>query len=77
MGDIVQEVSGRSFSGESQAHMKYLIFAMKAREEGFENVARLFEAIAFAEFVHARNHLKGKEASNLPLKPGRFTQQCT
>ncbi len=49
---------GEAFAGESQAHMRYLIFANKAREEGFENVARLFEAIAFAEFVHARNHFE-------------------
>ncbi|WP_048093904.1 rubrerythrin family protein [Geoglobus acetivorans] len=47
-----------AFAGESQAHMKYLIFANRARKEGFENVARLFEAIAFAEFVHARNHFE-------------------
>jgi rubrerythrin len=47
-----------AFAGESQAHMKYTIFADKAEEEGFSNVARLFRAIAFAERVHATNHLK-------------------
>lgn len=46
-----------AFSGESQAHMRYLIFAKKAEREGFVNVARLFRAIAFAEQVHATNHL--------------------
>lgn len=46
-----------AFSGESQAHMKYLLFADKAEEEGFKGVARLFRAIAFAERVHAANHL--------------------
>ena len=45
-----------AFSGESQAHMRYLIFSRKAEEEGFPNVARLFKAIAFAEQVHATNH---------------------
>jgi rubrerythrin len=45
-----------AFSGESQAHMKYLIFADKAEEEGYPNVARLFRAIAYAEQVHATNH---------------------
>ncbi|MCM8814460.1 MAG: rubrerythrin family protein [Candidatus Omnitrophica bacterium] len=47
-----------AFAGESQAHMKYLIFAQKAQEEGKPNVARLFEAISLAEQVHATNHLK-------------------
>jgi rubrerythrin len=45
-----------AFAGESQAHMKYVIFADKAEEEGYPNLARLFRAIAFAERVHARNH---------------------
>jgi len=56
MKEMTKKFLGDSFSGESQAHMRYLIFAVKAREEGLENVARLFEAISFAEFVHARNH---------------------
>lgn len=47
-----------AFAGESQAHMRYLIFADVAEKEGFPNVAKLFRAIAFAEFVHARNHYK-------------------
>jgi rubrerythrin len=47
-----------AFAGESQAHMRYLIFADKAEEEGFPNVARLFRAIAYAEQVHATNHFK-------------------
>jgi len=47
-----------AFAGESQAHMRYLIFADKAEEEGFPNVARLFRAIAHAEQVHATNHYK-------------------
>ena len=47
-----------AFAGESQAHMKYLAFADKAEKENFENVARLFRANAFAEQVHATNHLR-------------------
>ena len=58
MREMTRKFLGDAFAGESQAHMKYLIFAAKAREEGFENVARLFEAIGFAELVHARNHLQ-------------------
>jgi len=47
-----------AYAGESQAHMRYLVFADKAEEESKPNVARLFRAIAFAEQVHAFNHLK-------------------
>lgn len=45
-----------AFAGESQAHMKYAIFAEAAKREGFKNIGRLFTAISFAELVHARNH---------------------
>jgi len=59
-----------AFAGESQAHMKYLIFAKRAEREGFANIARLFRAIAYAEQVHATNHLRtlgnvGKTVENL------------
>jgi rubrerythrin len=47
-----------AFAGESQAHMKYAIFADKAEEESYPEVARLFRAISFAERVHATNHLR-------------------
>jgi rubrerythrin len=47
-----------AFAGESQAHMRYLIFAEKAEKDGNGNVAGLFRAIAFAEQLHATNHFK-------------------
>jgi len=47
-----------ALAGESQAHIKYLAFADQARRDGRPNVARLFEAIAYAEQVHATNHLR-------------------
>ncbi len=56
-----------AFAGESQAHMRYVIFADKAEEEGFKNVARLFRAIAFAERVHASNHLEALNGKGLTL----------
>ena len=47
-----------AFAGESQAHMKYAIFADQAEKEGYAQVARLFRAISDAERVHATNHLR-------------------
>ncbi len=47
-----------AFAGESMAHMRYTIFAEEAEKRGRKNLARLFRAIAYAEYVHARNHLR-------------------
>jgi len=46
------------FVAESQAHLRNLAFAMKAEQEGYSQVARLFRAIAEAEAVHAFNHFR-------------------
>ena len=56
-----------AFSGESQANRTYLAFAKKAEKEGMSQVAKLFRAAAFAETVHALNHLEiiGKTKSSL------------
>ncbi|MDP2209624.1 MAG: rubrerythrin family protein [Bacteroidota bacterium] len=53
-----------AFAGESQAHMKYLIYSEKAAREGFPQIAKLFKAIAYAEKVHATNHLRLLEKIN-------------
>jgi len=47
-----------AFAGESQAHMKYRIFADVAEHEGKPNLARLYLAISDAERVHATNHYR-------------------
>lgn len=47
-----------AFGGESQAHMRYLYWGTVAEKEGFKNVARLFEATAEAERVHAHLHFR-------------------
>jgi len=46
-----------AFAGESQANRRYLAFAKKAEEEGYNQAAKLFRAAAEAETVHALNHL--------------------
>lgn len=59
-----------AFAGESQANRKYLAFAIKAEQEGFANIARLFRTAAEAETIHALGHLQamdgiGTTAENL------------
>lgn len=47
-----------AFAGESQAHMRYQIYADRAEKIGYSNIARLFRAVAYAEKIHAGNHYK-------------------
>ncbi len=70
MKKMTEKFLNEAFAGESMAHMKYLIFAEEAEKRGKKNLARLFRAIAYAEFVHARNHLRelggiGDDVENL------------
>ncbi len=58
MKKMTEEFLKAAFSGESQAHMKYTIFAEEAEKKGLKKLANMFKAIAYAEFVHAKNHLK-------------------
>ena len=43
-----------AFSGESQARNKYTYYASKARKEGFNQIAELFEITANNEKEHAK-----------------------
>ena len=59
-----------AFAGESQARNKYSYFASKARKEGYEQIAAIFEATANNEKEHAKLWFKaldgiGDTLSNL------------
>ena len=59
-----------AFAGESQARNKYTYFASKARKEGFEQIAAMFEKTADNEKEHAKLWFKelggiGSTAENL------------
>jgi rubrerythrin len=58
MQDMTANNLKEAFAGESQACMKYTIFAGVAEKAGYPEAARLFRAIAYAEQVHATNHLR-------------------
>jgi rubrerythrin len=58
MKQMTQQHLINAFGGESQAHMRYLHFAHQADKEKFPNVARLFRAIAHAEYIHAGDHYR-------------------
>ena len=44
----------KAFAGESQARNKYTYYASKARKEGFEQIAAIFEETAGNEKEHAK-----------------------
>ena len=46
-----------AFAGESMAHIKYRYFAKLARAVGDEETAKIFEATADQEVMHAFGHL--------------------
>ncbi|MCL2557279.1 MAG: rubrerythrin family protein [Treponema sp.] len=59
-----------AFAGESQARSRYYSYAVKAREDGFDDVANCFEETAIHEQEHARIWLRylngvGTTAENL------------
>lgn len=59
-----------AFAGESQARNKYTYFAAKARQDGFEQIAQIFETTAQNEREHAEIWFKelggiGTTAQNL------------
>jgi len=45
-----------AFVGEAKAYQRLLMFARKAEEENFAQIAHLFRAVATAEGVHSRRH---------------------
>jgi rubrerythrin len=47
-----------AFAGESQARNKYTYFASKARKEGYEQIAAIFEETAGNEKEHAKMWFK-------------------
>ena len=47
-----------AFEGESNAHAKYIAFAVKADEDGLHGAASLFRAAGRAEQIHAANHAR-------------------
>jgi len=58
MKQMTQQNLINAFGGESMANMRYRHFANQAERESYPNVARLFRAIAHAEYVHAGDHYR-------------------
>ncbi|MFP4116583.1 MAG: rubrerythrin family protein [Candidatus Aenigmatarchaeota archaeon] len=63
-GDFISETDknlDNAFGGESRARSKYLLYAERAEEEGLEQIAKLFRAVAKAEAIHIGNHAEAMD----------------
>ena len=56
-----------AFLGESQARNKYTFFAVKAREDGYQQIAAIFEETANQEKEHAHRLFKLLEGGDVNL----------
>ena len=59
-----------SFAGESQARSRYTLFAEKAREEGYEQIAAVFMETAEQELSHARQFFSLLEGGTVEITAG-------
>ena len=59
-----------SFAGESQARSRYTLFAKKAREEGYEQIARIFLITAEQELSHAELFFSRLEGGVVQIAAG-------
>ena len=65
-GTKTEENLKAAFAGESQAHTKYLYFASKAKKEGYEQLAAIFEETAHNEKEHAKIWFKFLHGGDIP-----------
>lgn len=56
-----------SFAGESQARMRYTMFASTAKKEGFEQIAAIFLETAEQEKEHAKKFFSYLEGGDLEI----------
>ena len=55
-----------AFAGESEARMKYTYYASKARKDGYEQIAAIFEETAGNEKEHAKLWFKYLHGGDIP-----------
>jgi rubrerythrin len=58
----------KAFAGESQARNRYTFFASRARKEGFQQIAAIFEETALNEKEHAEIFFKYLEGGDTEIQ---------
>ena len=57
MGET-REALRQAYTGEAKAALRLKVYAEKAEEEGYPQIAKLFRVIAFSEEIHGERALK-------------------
>ena len=65
-GTKTEENLKKAFAGESQARNKYTYFASKAKKDGYEKIAEIFEITAGNEKEHAKMWFKLLNDGEIP-----------
>jgi len=72
MSSIIENLK-EAINGESNAKRKYELYAEQAMKENLPEVAKLFTAVAHAESIHVKNHLKAMSSiTNEEVNPDDF-----
>ena len=59
-----------AFAGESQARSRYTLFAKKAKEEGYRQIAKIFKMTAKQEMSHAEMFFSKLEGGIVTIQAG-------
>jgi rubrerythrin len=54
----VKQALHQAYTGEAKAGLRLRVYAEKAREEGYPQLAKLFEVISFSEELHGKRALR-------------------
>jgi rubrerythrin len=72
LSSIIENLK-EAINGESNAKRKYELYAEQAIKENLPEVAKLFAAVAHAESIHVKNHLKAMSSIiNEEVNPDDF-----
>lgn len=58
MDDKIRDAMHQAYAGESKASLRLKVFAEKADEEGYPQLAKLFRVISFSEELHGKRALR-------------------
>ncbi|HEX7515012.1 MAG TPA: rubrerythrin family protein [archaeon] len=56
--DKIKEALNQAYIGEAKAALRLKVYAQKAEDEGYKQMARLFRVISFSEEIHGTRALR-------------------
>lgn len=58
MDDVIRDALFQAYTGESKALLRLKVYAEKADQEGYPQLAKLFRVISFSEELHGKRALR-------------------